>query len=159
MANPTPFFCTLCSKGYARIHDFEAHENSYDHQHKKRFAEMKAMQRAAPSSASAAERSRRDDERAGLKPISLAAVGGKNKKKLGGFRSAFDVGDAAQSKPAGGFKRAFGGGEAKGVGEKEASGEDPMDAGAGKKELVWESDSDTEEVEGGWYDPAVPSGP
>lgn len=25
----------LCSKGYSRMNEFEAHENSYDHQHKK----------------------------------------------------------------------------------------------------------------------------
>jgi hypothetical protein len=25
----------LCQKGYSRINEFEAHENSYDHQHKK----------------------------------------------------------------------------------------------------------------------------
>lgn len=25
----------LCQKGYARMNDFEAHEGSYDHQHRK----------------------------------------------------------------------------------------------------------------------------
>ena len=25
----------LCSKGYSRMNEFEAHESSYDHQHKK----------------------------------------------------------------------------------------------------------------------------
>ena len=29
------FYCELCSKGYGRINDFEAHESSYDHLHKK----------------------------------------------------------------------------------------------------------------------------
>ena len=29
------FYCELCAKGYGRINDFEAHESSYDHLHKK----------------------------------------------------------------------------------------------------------------------------
>ena len=29
------FYCDLCQKGYSRINEFEAHEGSYDHQHKK----------------------------------------------------------------------------------------------------------------------------
>jgi hypothetical protein len=29
------FCCDLCQKGYSRINEFEAHEGSYDHQHKK----------------------------------------------------------------------------------------------------------------------------
>lgn len=29
------FYCELCSKGYARMNEFEAHEGSYDHLHKK----------------------------------------------------------------------------------------------------------------------------
>ena len=37
------FFCTLCQKGYARQPEFEAHENSYDHQHRKRLKEMLAF--------------------------------------------------------------------------------------------------------------------
>lgn len=29
------FYCDLCQKGYGRITEFEAHEGSYDHLHKK----------------------------------------------------------------------------------------------------------------------------
>ncbi|KAL8761037.1 MAG: hypothetical protein Q9184_002803 [Pyrenodesmia sp. 2 TL-2023] len=29
------FYCDLCQKGYGRINEFEAHEGSYDHLHKK----------------------------------------------------------------------------------------------------------------------------
>ena len=29
------FYCELCSKGYSRMNEFEAHEGSYDHLHKK----------------------------------------------------------------------------------------------------------------------------
>lgn len=37
--------CELCQKQYDRPSTFEAHLNSYDHHHKKRFMEMKATQR------------------------------------------------------------------------------------------------------------------
>ncbi|KAI5201155.1 hypothetical protein E4T39_05397 [Aureobasidium subglaciale] len=39
------FYCDLCSKGYDRVTDFEAHENSYDHQHRKRMKELKQITR------------------------------------------------------------------------------------------------------------------
>ncbi|KAI5196645.1 hypothetical protein E4T38_08398 [Aureobasidium subglaciale] len=39
------FYCDMCSKGYGRITDFEAHENSYDHQHRKRMKELKQITR------------------------------------------------------------------------------------------------------------------
>ncbi|PHH51721.1 G patch domain-containing protein 8 [Ceratocystis fimbriata CBS 114723] len=37
------FFCQLCSKGYARVNEYEAHLGSYDHSHKQRLKDMKAM--------------------------------------------------------------------------------------------------------------------
>ncbi|KAF2226366.1 hypothetical protein BDZ85DRAFT_211147, partial [Elsinoe ampelina] len=60
---PTPFFCTLCSKGYARAPELEAHENSYDHQHKKRLKEMKSLTRnpTAAVKDSRAEKRRREN--------------------------------------------------------------------------------------------------
>jgi len=44
------FFCDLCQKGYSRMNEFEAHESSYDHQHKKRLKDMKEMQNQMQSS-------------------------------------------------------------------------------------------------------------
>ncbi|PSK56034.1 Zinc finger protein 804A [Elsinoe australis] len=61
----TNFYCNLCGKGYARAPELEAHENSYDHQHKKRLKEMKAMTRnptAAVSSSRAEKRRRENNE-------------------------------------------------------------------------------------------------
>ncbi|KAI7529941.1 hypothetical protein KC331_g14942 [Hortaea werneckii] len=80
------FFCDLCQKGYARMNDFEAHEGSYDHQHRKRLKEMKQLTKD-PNAASKAERERKANEEAGLKSINLslsgsasgAAPGGKKK--------------------------------------------------------------------------------
>ena len=75
-----PFYCTLCSKGYQRIHEYEAHENSYDHQHKKRFAEMKALQKPVA-------RARRPSNEV-VKPMAL----GEKSMKKGGFKAAFGGG-------------------------------------------------------------------
>ncbi|KAI5815606.1 hypothetical protein BZA77DRAFT_294078 [Pyronema omphalodes] len=87
------FYCTLCSKGYSRIHEFEAHENSYDHQHKKRFQEMKAMQKPVFKS----ERS--DDGGGGvMRAIKIEPLGG---KKKGGFKSAFGGGGFGELKKEG----------------------------------------------------------
>ncbi|TGZ82015.1 hypothetical protein EX30DRAFT_212868 [Ascodesmis nigricans] len=131
------FYCNLCSKGYARIHDFEAHENSYDHQHKKRFQEMKAMQRASQRPANG--ESRESSEMTGIKPISLAGVGtGKAKP---GFKKA-------------GFKSAFGGEKpvtVPGVKEKEDEKKKVEEVG-----LV--ESSEDEEIDGEpLYDPARPT--
>ncbi|PNS20804.1 Zinc finger protein 804A [Sphaceloma murrayae] len=76
----TPFFCTLCGKGYARAPELEAHENSYDHQHKKRLKEMKAMTRnptAAVSSSRAEKRRRENNE---MLSVNLQD-GGRDKEK------------------------------------------------------------------------------
>jgi len=35
------FYCKLCNKQYTKIMEYEAHLSSYDHNHKKRFEEMK----------------------------------------------------------------------------------------------------------------------
>lgn len=96
------------------MNEFEAHENSYDHQHKKRFQEMKAMQRDPSTAEKRRERERRQDEKAGvitIKPLKLAAdekkAGG---FKKGGFKSAFGNEEEKKVVPAasmGGFKKAF----------------------------------------------------
>ncbi|CCJ30554.1 unnamed protein product [Pneumocystis jirovecii] len=41
------FFCKLCDKGYSRISEYENHLSSYEHNHRKRFREMKEMQRVS----------------------------------------------------------------------------------------------------------------
>lgn len=37
------FYCQLCSKGYSRMNEYEAHLSSYDHTHRQRLKDMKAM--------------------------------------------------------------------------------------------------------------------
>jgi len=66
------------------MNEFEAHESSYDHQHKKRLKEMKEMQRQVQP---------KKEEKGPLVQIKL---GGKDSTSGGGFKK-------------GGFKSAFGG--------------------------------------------------
>ncbi|KAL0633566.1 hypothetical protein Q9L58_007526 [Maublancomyces gigas] len=154
------FYCELCSKGYSRMNEFEAHENSYDHQHKKRFQEMKAMQRDPSTAEKRRERERRQDEKAGvitIKPLKLNV----DEKKSGGFKK-------------GGFKSAFGGGGGGGGGGgNEVEAEKKVTPGGGFKKasaagveepavvaktdggVVEESDTEDEGYE--IYDPAKPT--
>ncbi|KAI9802266.1 MAG: hypothetical protein M1825_002987 [Sarcosagium campestre] len=80
------------------MNEFEAHESSYDHQHKKpekqRLKEMKQMQRDPLAASKARKAERKADEKSGLisiKPVKIdvpsAGSGGGFKK--GGFKSAF----------------------------------------------------------------------
>ncbi|KAK6357814.1 hypothetical protein TWF730_007172 [Orbilia blumenaviensis] len=104
------------------MNEFEAHESSYDHQHKKRFMEMKQMQRGASSVEARRERERRAEEKAGLitiKPLRTQGDNGLPKhsddsvSRIGkkGFKSAFGRGDEQQrgDKQSTGFKKAFAG--------------------------------------------------
>ncbi|PSR78973.1 hypothetical protein BD289DRAFT_375969 [Coniella lustricola] len=89
------FYCSLCSKGYTRHNEYEAHLSSYDHSHKVRLKEMRAMTRDP----TAAARARKAEARAdGVISIQLGAAGGSSgggggfKKggfKKSGFKSAF----------------------------------------------------------------------
>ncbi|OLL22136.1 Zinc finger protein 804A [Neolecta irregularis DAH-3] len=57
------FYCELCDKKYARAGQFEGHLSSYDHQHKKRFKEMREMQRDPSDAARRKERERIREEK------------------------------------------------------------------------------------------------
>ncbi|KAF3901949.1 hypothetical protein ABW21_db0209637 [Orbilia brochopaga] len=102
------------------MNEFEAHESSYDHQHKKRFMEMKQMQRGATSIEARRERERRAEEKAGLitiKPLKTTGDGNvsgnadeaTSRAGRKGFKSAFAAVDPASTstKQTGGFKKAF----------------------------------------------------
>ncbi|XP_018471047.1 uncharacterized protein LOC108842575 [Raphanus sativus] len=53
------FYCELCSKQYRTVMEFEGHLSSYDHNHKKRFKEMKEMHGAS----SRDDRKKREQQR------------------------------------------------------------------------------------------------
>ncbi|KAF2097933.1 hypothetical protein NA57DRAFT_57106 [Rhizodiscina lignyota] len=149
------FYCNLCNKGYSRSTEFEQHESSYDHQHKKRLTAMKRMQRDPNAAEKARRAERKADEKAGLlaiKPIKIA-TSGTSKAGAGftkaGFKSAFTpVSDGVEEtgKPAAGFKRID-------------AGDEKVEEAAEKAEAV-ASDEDTEDEWSDYsyeaYDPSKP---
>ncbi|KAK1758168.1 hypothetical protein QBC47DRAFT_133727 [Echria macrotheca] len=79
------FYCQLCQKGYTRMNDYEAHLSSYDHSHKQRLKDMKAMVRDP----TAAARARKQEQKAeGVISIKLgeAVAGGSSGTGSGGFK-------------------------------------------------------------------------
>ncbi|KAL1872280.1 hypothetical protein VTK73DRAFT_1662 [Phialemonium thermophilum] len=98
------FYCQLCQKGYSRMNDYEAHLSSYDHSHKQRMKDMKAMVRDP----NAAARARRQEAKAdGVISIKLgdaaASTGGTTNSNAGGLGAGFKKGGFKKS----GFKAAF----------------------------------------------------
>lgn len=53
------FYCDLCNKQYKLAMEFEAHLSSYDHNHRKRFKEMREMHGAS----SRDDRQKREQQR------------------------------------------------------------------------------------------------
>lgn len=91
------FYCELCSKGYARMNEYEAHLSSYDHSHKQRLRDMKQLTRDPMASSKARKAEAKANEQSGLISIKLGgdeggSSGGSFKKggfKKSGFKSAF----------------------------------------------------------------------
>ncbi|KAK3991260.1 hypothetical protein QBC44DRAFT_55780 [Cladorrhinum sp. PSN332] len=136
------FYCQLCQKGYSRMNDYEAHLGSYDHSHKQRLKDMKAMVKDP----NAAARARRQEQKTeGVISIKLgeaagSATGGGGFKK-GGFKKT-------------GFKSAFApvGLDTKKDSKEEAPGRET--GRAPKSQLV---ESDTEDEGYQVYDPRKPT--
>ena len=57
------FYCACCDKQYTTVSEFSAHLSSYDHHHRKRFAEMREAERARNADATAEKRSREEARR------------------------------------------------------------------------------------------------
>ncbi|CAI0646391.1 unnamed protein product [Colletotrichum noveboracense] len=91
------FYCSLCSKGYSRMNDYEAHLSSYDHSHKQRLKDMKAMVRDPTAGARARKAEAKADGLVSIKlasaeqPTPATTTGGFKKGgfKKSGFKSAF----------------------------------------------------------------------
>ncbi|QPG93474.1 hypothetical protein C2857_000076 [Epichloe festucae Fl1] len=139
------FYCSLCLKGYSRMNDYEAHLSSYDHSHKQRLKDMKAMVRDPNAGARARKAEAKAD---GLVSIKLpgqegASTAGAGFKKGGfkksGFKSAFEAAPEAVDKP--------------------TASRAPAGSGAGKPSIVKESivESDTDEEGYEMYDPRFPT--
>ncbi|KAK0634013.1 hypothetical protein B0T14DRAFT_85184 [Immersiella caudata] len=94
------FYCQLCQKGYTRMNDYEAHLSSYDHSHKQRLKDMKAMVRDP----NAAARARRQEQKAeGVISIKLGEATAGSGAGAGGVGGGFKKGGFKKS----GFKSAF----------------------------------------------------
>ncbi|KAL8383673.1 hypothetical protein RB595_010735 [Gaeumannomyces hyphopodioides] len=80
------FYCQLCSKGYARMNDYEAHLSSYDHSHKQRLKDMKAMVRDPGAAARARRAEAKADAVVSVKIEPEGGGGGQAGAAGGGFR-------------------------------------------------------------------------
>ncbi|KAL9109973.1 MAG: hypothetical protein Q9227_005496 [Pyrenula ochraceoflavens] len=128
------FFCSLCQKGYSRMNEFEAHESSYDHQHKKRLKDMKEMQRQSQP---------KSKEEKG--PMISVKLGGAGKSTGGGFKK-------------GGFRSAFGPVDDEPV-KKEEVDVSMDDADAADPAFIDTKDIDSDVTdEEDYYDPRRPTG-
>lgn len=115
------------------MNEYEAHESSYDHQHKKRLKDMKEMQRTVQNAG-------RKEEKGPLMSIKLGTAA----KKTGGFKK-------------GGFKNAFGPTN-DGVVKTEEADEDNVFGERKDKvaPIVEDDDSDLTDQED-YYDPRRPT--
>jgi hypothetical protein len=148
------FYCELCAKGYSRQNEYDAHLSSYDHAHRQRLKDMKAMTKDPLAGA----RARRAEAKAdGIISIKLGSDGAGVAPAGGGFKK----GGFKKT----GFKSAFtqvGGGDAAPAPQPAAvqvPGRDGLDggltgdAGPGEAEDI-ESDSDYDYE---LYDPSKPT--
>ncbi|KAL8949618.1 MAG: hypothetical protein Q9222_004280 [Ikaeria aurantiellina] len=101
------FYCDLCNKGYGRINEFEAHEGSYDHLHKKRLRDLRHLSRdpSAANRARRAESKQNPDAVITIKPISSASNASSTATSGKGQQAA--SGGASKGFKKGGFKNAF----------------------------------------------------
>ncbi|OAA74821.1 hypothetical protein LEL_06809 [Akanthomyces lecanii RCEF 1005] len=149
------FYCALCAKGYARMNDYEAHLGSYDHSHKQRLKDMKAMVRDP----GAAERARRAEAKAdGLVSIKVpdgssgTTTGGGFKKggfKKSGFKSTMAPAAAAIAEGQAQQKKA--------VGDEVKTAPVQPEAVTTKPPLGMLGESDTEDEGYEMYDPRYPT--
>ncbi|KAH9905431.1 zinc finger domain-containing protein [Xylariomycetidae sp. FL2044] len=85
------FYCDLCSKGYSRMNDYEAHLSSYDHSHRQRMKDMKQMVKDPTAGARA--------RKAEAKADGLISI------KLGDAGANTTGGNTGNSGSGGGFKK------------------------------------------------------
>lgn len=122
------------------MNEFDAHESSYDHQHKKRLKDMKDMQRQVQTA-------NRKEEKGPLMSIKLGGSSAKSTSS-GGFKK-------------GGFKNAFGSVEDdSSTAKKEEEADDNVFVKKGSKNEIpieEEQDSDITDQDD-YYDPRKPTG-
>ncbi|RYP06542.1 hypothetical protein DL764_003087 [Monosporascus ibericus] len=157
------FYCDLCSKGYSRMNDYEAHLSSYDHSHRQRMKDMKQMVKDPTAGARARKAEAKAD---GLISIKLGDAGAINTISSTTGASATSSGGGGGFKKGGfkksGFKSAFAP-----VGGAAAAAEDDVARDDNNKENKTEVrraalmdedvESDTEDEGYEVYDPRRPT--
>jgi uncharacterized protein (UPF0297 family) len=153
------FYCELCSKGYSRMNDYEAHLSSYDHSHKQRLKDMKAMVRDPNAVARARKAEAKADGIVSIK-IGQADAQSGGASSGGGGGGGFKKGGFKKS----GFKSAFApvdapapprGPDAAAAPARQPEGAEKALAGGGARSELVESDTDDEDYK--HYDPRYPT--
>ncbi|TGO37418.1 hypothetical protein BHYA_0098g00420 [Botrytis hyacinthi] len=147
------FYCELCSKGYARMNEYEAHLSSYDHSHKQRLKDMRQLTRDPMASSKARKAEAKANSQSGLISIKL---GGEASSSTGATAGGFKKGGFKKS----GFKSAFapvdgGGADAPVIEDIEEKIQ--VGGSLGVKEGGLESDTDDEQYGYEMYDPRYPT--
>ncbi|KAH8779871.1 hypothetical protein F5883DRAFT_193152 [Diaporthe sp. PMI_573] len=158
------FYCQLCQKGYSRHNEYEAHLSSYDHSHKVRLKEMRAMTRDPAAAARARKAEARENGVISIQLGGGGGGGGGDKPQASGGGGAGGGGFKKGGFKKSGFKSAFAPAEGESEAEKEAKVEDegkdvrvkslePQRAGGGDGD----GESDTEDEGYEMYDPNFPT--
>ncbi|RFU25976.1 hypothetical protein B7463_g10372, partial [Scytalidium lignicola] len=143
------FYCELCSKGYARMNEYEAHLSSYDHSHKQRLKDMRQLSRDPLSSTKARKAEAKANSQSGLISIKLGGDPGSS----GGSSSGFKKGGFKKS----GFKSAFAEVDTKADTPEEKPTENTKTLPKSTGEDNGEIESDTEDEGYEMYDPRHPT--
>ncbi|CAL3971077.1 hypothetical protein PZA11_007436 [Diplocarpon coronariae] len=141
------FYCELCSKGYARMNEYEAHLSSYDHSHKQRLKDMRQLTRDPLASSKARKAEAKANSQSGLISIKLGESGGASAGagfKKAGFKKA-------------GFKSAFAPVDGESVKEEKVEVKVVREGLPGSSRTEDEGESDTEEEGYEMYDPRHPT--
>ncbi|KAJ4401588.1 hypothetical protein N0V82_010857 [Gnomoniopsis sp. IMI 355080] len=148
------FYCQLCSKGYSRHNEYEAHLSSYDHSHKVRLKEMRAMTRDPAAAARARKAEAKADGVISIQLGAGAGAGGPGGAGGGGGGGGVKKGGFKKS----GFKSAFApvGGEEEKV-EVVKKKEEEEGQKVKSVVLVGSTESDTEDEGYEVYDPRFPT--
>lgn len=147
----------LCSKGYARMNEYEAHLSSYDHSHKQRLKDMRQLTRDPLASSKARKAEAKADKGMGLISIKLGGEAGvEGGEKTGGASGGgFKKGGFKKA----GFKSAFApasnGVEPQPAAVKSEERGNSLDEG--RIEGVRAGESDTEDEGYEMYDPRFPT--
>lgn len=160
------FYCELCTKGYSRMNDYEAHLSSYDHSHRQRMKDMKQMVKDPTAGARARKAEARADGIISIKLGAAAAGGGDGEAAAAGGSSSNNnnAGLAGGFKKGGfkksGFKSAFapvGAGPEEKIKEEEKQTGMAREFSKEKKVLRDEDESDTDDEGYEIYDPRHPT--